>query len=234
MPTLDWIDDELQALRDAGLYNHIRTLGTAQGAWLEVDGRRVLNFCSNNYLGLANHPRLVQAAREAMEEFGVGPGAVRTIAGTMDLHVRFDLRLAKFKGVAGAISLQSGFAANLAVIPALVGKEDAIVSDALNHASIIDGCKLSGAKILRYEHCDTADLARVLAERRADFRRCLVVTDGVFRTSCRTPRGFRWGPTPPISTTTAGRTSSPPTCPEPRTTRTRPRWARWDPACGSP
>jgi glycine C-acetyltransferase len=115
-----------------------------------------------------------------MDKFGVGPGAVRTIAGTMDLHVRFDRRLAQFKGVAAAISLQSGFAANLAVIPALVGKEDAILSDALNHASIIDGSRLSGAKILRYEHCDPADLARVLQENRAAYRRCLVVTDGVF------------------------------------------------------
>ena len=180
MPKLDWIGEELDRLKEAGLYNRIRTLGTAQGAWLEVDGKRVLNFCSNNYLGLANHPRLVAAAREAMDEYGVGPGAVRTIAGTMDLHVRFDERLAKFKGVAGAISLQSGFAANLAVIPALVGKEDAILSDALNHASIIDGCRLSGAKILRYEHCDPADLERVLHENRSAYRRCLVVTDGVF------------------------------------------------------
>ena len=180
MPKLDWIGEELNRLMEAGLYNRIRTLGTAQGAWLEVDGVRVLNFCSNNYLGLANHPRLVAAAREAMDEYGVGPGAVRTIAGTMDLHVRFDERLAKFKGVAAAISLQSGFAANLAVIPALVGKEDAILSDALNHASIIDGCRLSGAKILRYEHCDPADLERVLQENRSAYRRCLVVTDGVF------------------------------------------------------
>jgi glycine C-acetyltransferase len=180
MTKLDWIGEELNRLMEAGLYNRIRTLGTAQGAWLEVDGVRVLNFCSNNYLGLANHPRLVAAAREAMDEYGVGPGAVRTIAGTMDLHVRFDERLAKFKGVAAAISLQSGFAANLAVIPALVGKEDAILSDALNHASIIDGCRLSGAKILRYEHCDPADLERVLQENRSAYRRCLVVTDGVF------------------------------------------------------
>jgi glycine C-acetyltransferase len=180
MPKLDWIDGELAKLREAGLYNHIRTLGTAQGAWLEVDGRRVLNFCSNNYLGLANHPRLIAAAREAMDKYGVGPGAVRSIAGTMDLHVRFDERLASFKGVDSAISLQSGFTANLAVIPALVGKEDAIISDALNHASIIDGSRLSGAKILRYEHCDTVDLERVLTENRSAYRRCLVVTDGVF------------------------------------------------------
>ena len=180
MSKLDWIDVELQNLRDAGLYNHIRTLGSAQGAWLSVDGKRVLNFCSNNYLGLANHPRLKQAVIDAMETYGVGPGAVRTIAGTMDLHVQFDQRMAKFKGVEAAISLQSGFTANLAVIPALVGKEDAIISDELNHASIIDGCRLSGARILRYAHCDAGDLERVLRENRASYRRILVVTDGVF------------------------------------------------------
>ncbi len=180
MSKLDWIDDELQKLRDSGLYNHIRTLGSAQGAWLNVDGKRVLNFCSNNYLGLANHPRLKQAVVDAMQTYGVGPGAVRTIAGTMDLHVQFDRRMAQFKGVEAAISLQSGFTANLAVIPALVGKEDAIVSDELNHASIIDGCRLSGAKILRYAHCDPEDLNRVLSENRPAYRRILVVTDGVF------------------------------------------------------
>jgi glycine C-acetyltransferase len=180
MSKLDWIDDELKNLRESGLYNQIRTLGSPQGAWLEVDGKRVLNFCSNNYLGLANHPRLIQAAETAMKKYGVGPGAVRTIAGTMSLHVQFDRRMAKFKGVDAAISLQSGFTANLAVIPALVGKDDLIVSDELNHASIIDGCRLSRAKVLRYSHCDATDLQRVLQENRADYPRCLVVTDGVF------------------------------------------------------
>ena len=160
---LDWVNEELVALHEAGLYNHIRTLGSAQGAWLEVDGQQVLNFCSNNYLGLANHPRLVDAAHRAMDTFGVGPGAVRTIAGTMNLHVELDGRLANFKGVEAAITLQSGFTANLAVIPALVGREDLILSDELNHASIIDGCRLSRAKVLRYAHCDVADLERVPA-----------------------------------------------------------------------
>ena len=129
MPKLDWIDSELQNLHDAGLYNNIRTLGSEQGAWLDVDGRRVLNFCSNNYLGLANHPRLKRAVVEAMDKYGVGPGAVRTIAGTMDLHVQFDERMAKFKGVEAAISLQSGFTANLAVIPALVGQFISLFKD---------------------------------------------------------------------------------------------------------
>jgi len=149
---LDWIDEELQALHDSGLYNRIRTLESPQGAWLVVDGKRVLNFCSNNYLGLANHPRLVQAAKEAIDRYGVGPGAVRTIAGTMDLHVELERRLAAFKGVEAAITFQSGFNANLGTIPALVGKEDVIFSDELNHASIIDGCRLSRAKIVRYAH----------------------------------------------------------------------------------
>ena len=177
---LAWVDEELQALRDAGLYNHIRTLGSPQGAWLEVDGKRVLNFCSNNYLGLANHPRIAQAAKEAIDKMGVGPGAVRTIAGTTAMHVELDQRLAKFKGVESAITFQSGFTANLGTIPALVGKEDAIFSDALNHASIIDGCRLSGAKIIRYNHADPAHLEEQLKAHRHEYRRALVVTDGVF------------------------------------------------------
>ena len=177
---LTWIDEELQNLHNGGLYNHIRTLGSPQGAWLVVDGKKALNFCSNNYLGLANHPRLVAAAKKAMDQYGVGPGAVRTIAGTMDMHVELDRRLAEFKGVESAITFQSGFTANLAVIPALVGKEDAIFSDALNHASIIDGSRLSGAKIIRFEHADAADLEMQLNAHRENLRRVLVVTDGVF------------------------------------------------------
>lgn len=179
-PKLQWLEDEIQQLHDAGLYNHIRTLGSPQGAWLEVDGRRVLNFCSNNYLGLANHPRLAQAAKQAIDKYGVGPGAVRTIAGTMALHVQLEERLAAFKGVEAAITYQSGFNANLGTIPALVGKKDAIFSDELNHASIIDGCRLSGAKIIRYAHCDAADLEKQLQAHRSAYRRALVVTDGVF------------------------------------------------------
>jgi glycine C-acetyltransferase len=148
---------------------------------LDVDGRRVLNFCSNNYLGLANHSHLKDAARRAIETYGVGPGAVRTIAGTMDLHLELERRLADFKDVEAAISFQSGFSANLAVIPALVGKEDVIFSDELNHASIIDGCRLARARIVRYRHNDADDLRRVIQETRAEgYRRALLVTDGVF------------------------------------------------------
>ncbi len=177
---LKWIENELQSLKDAGLYNRIRTLGSPQGAWLVVDGRRVLNFCSNNYLGLANHPRLVKAAQAAVDQYGVGPAAVRTIAGTMDLHVALEQRMAAFKGVPSAITLQSGFTANLATLPALVGKDDAIFSDELNHASIIDSSRLSGAQIIRYAHADPDDLERKLSEQRAAFPRAVVVTDGVF------------------------------------------------------
>lgn len=177
---LAWIQEEIQNLKNNGLYTNIRTLGSPQGAWLEVDGKRVLNFCSNNYLGLANHPRLVAAARKAVEKYGVGPGAVRTIAGTMDLHLQLEERLARFKGVDSAITFQSGFNANLAAIPALVGKSDAIFSDELNHASIIDGCRLSRADIIRYAHCDPEDLQKALDEHRSQYARALVVTDGVF------------------------------------------------------
>jgi len=177
---LQWIQDELENLKEAGLYNRIRTLSSPQGSWLVVDGQRVLNFCSNNYLGLANHPRLVEAARKAVDAYGVGPAAVRSIAGTMDLHVQLDQRLAAFKGVEAAITFQSGFNANLGCIPALVGKGDAIFSDELNHASIIDGSRLSGAQIVRYAHCDPADLERSLGENRGNFNRVIVITDGVF------------------------------------------------------
>jgi glycine C-acetyltransferase len=174
-----WLQDELDALRTQGLFTTIRSLSSPQGAWLTVDGRRVLNLCSNNYLGLANHPHLKEAARRAIEAYGVGPGAVRTIAGTLDLHLELERRLAAFKGVEAAISFQSGFSANLAVVPALVGEEDVIFSDELNHASIIDGCRLSRARVVRYRHADPDDLRRVVRETEG-YRRALLVTDGVF------------------------------------------------------
>ena len=177
---LTWIDEELTQLKDAGLYNQIRTLNSPQGAWLVVDGRKVLNFCSNNYLGLANHPRLVQAAQDAMKQYGMGPGAVRTIAGTMDLHLQLEERITRFKKVEDSITFQSGFTANLGVIPALVGKEDIVFSDQLNHASIIDGCRLSGAVIKRYEHASPDSLEEVIRQNEGTYQRGLVVTDGVF------------------------------------------------------
>ncbi len=180
MSKIEWIQQEISHLKEAGLYNTIRTLSSPQGAWLVVDGKRVLNFCSNNYLGLANHPKIVEAAQRATDTHGVGPGAVRSIAGTMDLHVELERRMAAFKGVEAAITFQSGFCANLATIPALVGKEDVIFSDRLNHASIIDGCRLSGAKIIAYEHNSPESLEEQIRANLAQFRRALIVTDGVF------------------------------------------------------
>ena len=176
-----WIAEELDNLRQSGLFTHIRTLTSPQGAWLVVDGKQVLNFCSNNYLGLASHPHLIEAAKQAIDRYGIGPAAVRTIAGTMGLHLELERRLAAFKGVEAAITFQSGFTANLGTLPALVGKEDVIFSDELNHASIIDGSRLSGAGIVRYAHRDPNDLnQQIEASQATGYRRGLVVTDGVF------------------------------------------------------
>lgn len=174
-----WLQEEIDNLKSAGLYNHIRTLDSPMDAWVTIDGRRLLNFCANNYLGLANHPRITQAARDGIENYGVGPGAVRSIAGTTSLHVQLEQRLAEFKNAEACITFQSGFTANLATIPALVGPGDLIFSDELNHASIIDGCRLSRAEVVRYAHNDVADLRRVIAER-TDYKRRLIITDGVF------------------------------------------------------
>lgn len=176
---LQWITDELAELKRQGFFNTIRTIDSAQGSRLKVDGKQVLNFCSNNYLGLANDPRLRAAAHEAIDRYGVGPAAVRSIAGTLSLHLELEHRLAAFKGSEATIAFQSGFNSNLGTIPALVGKEDVIFSDELNHASIIDGARLSGAKIVRYGHNDAEALEDAItkAER---YRRAIVVTDGVF------------------------------------------------------
>ncbi len=177
--TTAWLQAEIDNLKTAGLYNNIRTLDSPMDAWVTIDGRRLLNFCANNYLGLANHPRVRDAAKAAIDRYGVGPGAVRSIAGTMSLHVELERRLAEFKHAEACITFQSGFTANLATIPALVGPGDLIFSDELNHASIIDGCRLSRAETVRYAHGDVADLRRQI-EARSDYRRRLIVSDGVF------------------------------------------------------
>ncbi|MCB8938208.1 MAG: glycine C-acetyltransferase [Ardenticatenaceae bacterium] len=174
-----WIDDEIGALKAAGLFNRIRTIESPMDGHVTIDGRSLLNFCANNYLGLANHPRLRTAVKEAVDQYGVGPGAVRTIAGTMSLHIQLEEKLAAFKRAEACITLQSGFTANLATIPALVGKGDVIFSDELNHASIIDGSRLSRANIVRYAHNDVDDLRRKIAET-TEYGRRLIVTDGVF------------------------------------------------------
>nr|MBC7243902.1 glycine C-acetyltransferase [Chloroflexota bacterium] len=177
---LAFIDEDVASLKEQGLFIRIPTIESAQGPWLIVDGKQVLNFCSNNYLGLANHPRMKEAAKKAIDQFGVGPAAVRSIAGTISLHLEFERRIAAFKGVEDALYVQSGFCANQAAIPPLVGKEDVVFSDRLNHASIIDGCRLSGAKIIVYEHCDAADAERVIRENLPNYRRGMLITDGVF------------------------------------------------------
>jgi len=176
----DFIREDVAALKEAGLFIHLRTVDSAPGAWMVVDGEKVLNLCTNNYLGLAAHPRLVQAAHDALDRFGVGPTAVRSIAGTLSLHVELERKVAEFKGVEDALYVQSGLCANQAAIQPLVGKEDVIFSDRLNHASIIDGCRLSRARVIVYEHCDPDDLAAKVKEHLSDYRRGLVITDGVF------------------------------------------------------
>jgi len=177
---LDFIREEIERLRNEGLFVNIRTIGSAQDAWTVVDGKRVLNMCSNNYLGFANHPELKEAAKKAIDEWGVGPAAVRSIAGTMSLHIELERRLAEFKGAEGALSLQAGLIANLSTIAPLVDEGDVIYTDQLNHASIIDGCRLSKAERLIYAHCDPEDLAAKLEETRSKKRRALIITDGVF------------------------------------------------------
>jgi glycine C-acetyltransferase len=174
-----FMNEELDRMKKEGLYGNIRTLESPQGAWVEIGGKRYLNLCSNNYLGLANDPRVCKKAKDMIDKYGVGPGAVRTIAGTMDIHLELERKIAKFKGAEAAIVVQSGFCGNLAVMPTLTGEGDLIFSDSLNHASIIDACRLSRAKTLRYEHSDMDDLRAKLKENPIPGRK-LIITDGVF------------------------------------------------------
>ncbi len=177
---LQWIEEDVAALKEQGLFNTLRTIESPAGAWMTVDGQRVLNLCTNNYLGLANDPRLVQAAKDALDKYGAGPTAVRSIAGTLSLHRELEQAMADFKHVEDALYVQAGFLANQAALPPLVGAEDVIFSDRLNHASIIDGARLSRAKTIVYEHCDPADLEAKIQEHLPQYRRGLMVTDGVF------------------------------------------------------
>ena len=179
MSKLDFLNAEIQALKDQGLFISIRTIESAVGAWIQVDGKRVLNLCTNNYLGFANHPKLKEAAKAAIEQYGVGPAAVRSIAGTQSLHRELERKLAAFKGVEDVISVQSGLLANQAVIPTITTGDDVIFSDELNHASIIDGTRLSKAKVVRYKHNDVADLEAKLKSEPVTRNR-LIITDGVF------------------------------------------------------
>ena len=172
--------EELGKLDAAGLRRELRRWDGAQGPWIELDGRRVASFSSNNYLGLAGHPALTRAAAAALERAGVGAAASRLIAGNHAEHQALEDELARFHQVEAALVFNSGFQANVGIIPALVGREDLILSDRLNHASLIDGCRLSRARVLVYEHGDAGHLRQLLAEQRAAARRCLVVTESVF------------------------------------------------------
>jgi glycine C-acetyltransferase len=178
-----FLREEYEALVKSELDWKIRVLQGPSTPWCTVDGKKVLMFCSNNYLGLSNHPKLKEAALKAVQTHGAGSGSVRPIAGTMDLHVELEKRLAKFKHAEASLVYQTGFAANAGLIPQLVGKEDLIISDELNHGSIIDGVRLAHAERAVYKHSDANDLARVFdeAEKHSPpYRRILVITDGVF------------------------------------------------------
>ncbi len=174
-----WLEEELKSIKEQGLYTQLRTLESAMGGKIKINGKVVLNFCANNYLGFANNERIKEAVKKAIEEYGIGPGAVRTIAGNHQLHNELEKSLAQFKKAEECIVLQSGFVANLAVIPAITGKGDLIFSDELNHASIIDGCRLSKAEVVRYAHCNAKDLEKKLKSADPKVRK-LIVTDGVF------------------------------------------------------
>ncbi len=175
---LDWIPQELAALEARGQRRRLEPIAGAQGPVVEIDGRPLVNFCSNDYLGLANHPRLRQAMVDAVERYGAGAGAARLLVGDLALHHALEERLARFKGTESALLFSSGYHANAGVLGALAGPGDAIFSDAWNHASIIDGCRLSGADVHVYPHLDADGLGKLLAASKA--RRRLVVTDAIF------------------------------------------------------
>jgi glycine C-acetyltransferase len=176
---LDFLDNELNALRDQGLYRRLRVLDEEQKAHTSVDHRSVVNLSSNNYLGLTTHPRLRERAMEALQQLGVGTGSVRTIAGTMEIHMELERRLAAFKKTEAAVVFQSGFTANAGTVSSILGRDDVIVSDELNHASIIDGARLSRATIKVFPHRDVS-AARTILEELPREQRKLLITDGVF------------------------------------------------------
>ena len=179
-PQLQYLRDALEELKAKNQYFHLRVLEGEQKPVAIFDGKEVINLSSNNYLGLTTHPKLRRAAIDATRKYGVGSGAVRTITGTMKIQMELEEQIARFKKVEASVVFQSGFAANAGTVSAILGKEDLIISDELNHASIIDGCRLSRATIKVFKHKDVADCERVLRET-ADFPgHKLIITDGVF------------------------------------------------------
>jgi len=177
---LDFITERLDELKDQGIYRRLTVLESPAGARCKINSKDVINLSSNNYLGLANHPRLIKAAKDAIDKWGVGAGAVRTIVGNMTIHEDLEQKLADFKHVEAVLVFTSGFTANAGVIPAVVDKGDVIISDELNHASIIDGCKLSKADIVRYKHSDMTDLEKVINQVKDKYNTKMIITDGVF------------------------------------------------------
>ena len=177
---LSYLTDQLNQWRQEGTYQRLRVLESESAAESRFDGKTVINLASNNYLGLTTHPKLREAALEATRKFGVGSGAVRTISGTMSLHMQLEERIAAFKNVEACVVFQSGFAANAGTVSAILSPEDHIISDELNHASIIDGCRLSRAKIHVFPHKDVAAAERILGELDSVSGRKLLITDGVF------------------------------------------------------
>jgi glycine C-acetyltransferase len=179
-PQLSYLSDQLNELKQKGTYFRLRVLEDEQAPECTFDGKRVINLASNNYLGLTTHPKLREAALAATREYGVGSGAVRTIAGTMKIHMELEEKIARFKNVEACVVFQSGFAANAGTVSAILGKDDFIISDELNHASIIDGARLSKAKILVFRHKDIAHAEEQLASVKDQPGRKLLITDGVF------------------------------------------------------
>ena len=179
-PQLSYLSDQLNDLKQKGTYFRLRVLEDEQEPECTFDGKRVINLASNNYLGLTTHPKLREAALEATRKYGVGSGAVRTIAGTMKIHMELEEKIARFKNVEACVVFQSGFAANAGTVSAILGKEDFIISDELNHASIIDGARLSKAKILVFRHKDIAHAEEQLASVKDQPGRKLLISDGVF------------------------------------------------------
>src|SRR5207247_1913165 len=175
-----YLTDQLNDPKAKGAHFRLRVLEDEQASICTFDGKQVINLASNNYLGLTTHPKLREAALEATRKYGVGSGAVRTISGTMSIHMQLEERIARFKNVEASVVFQSGFAANAGTVAAILGPEDHIISDALNHASIIDGCRLSRAKIHVFPHKDVAAADKILADLAAAPGHKLLVSDGVF------------------------------------------------------
>lgn len=178
----NYLEENIKLLQEKGLYNEIDVVTGGNGPIIEMNGKKLINLSSNNYLGLVSDEEIKQAAIDAIQKYGVGAGAVRTINGTLDLHAKLEEKLAQFKGTEAAICYQSGFNCNMAAIQAVMDEQDAILSDRLNHASIIDGCRLSKAKIIPYNHSDMDDLKKKAKEavESKKYKKIMVITDGVF------------------------------------------------------